>query len=372
MNTFLKKFQSQNNVVITKYNLDENIIKAGNNFCAVLMRLTIEYPQDGVQRRKSVLLKIPSLSQDFQELLRTDIYDREIYAYEVFLPKMYELGARPNYSPTFYAAMESKAVVMEDLTESGYKMLDKKIPLDLEHCRVALKIIARHHAVSVIFLKTHRDSRTNELMENVGLKMNLEKYLHVLYDPFLSLISPWITDSLREKLQEHRNHFVATALMACTTHPDGLNVVVHGDYWKNNILYSYDDDGSVTGAKVIDWQATRIGSPVVELIYFFVSSVPCDLFKMHKEEFYGLYLDTLNETWSKLKFDCEFTKDEFEQQLNKYKRVFVNILPGFVFLILADETQLYGEVRNTASLTPEHISLALTWLDYIESEKILE
>ena len=44
----------------------------------------------------------------------------------------------------------SKLLVLEDLAPMGYKMSELEDGLDLEHCLLALRILARYHAASAV------------------------------------------------------------------------------------------------------------------------------------------------------------------------------------------------------------------------------
>ncbi len=55
-----------------------------------------------------------------------------------------------------------------------------------------------------------------------------------------------------------------------------LACILHGDYWNNNMLFKYDDDGKTPIAlKMIDFQVVRIGHPLSDVLYFlYISAKP--------------------------------------------------------------------------------------------------
>lgn len=57
-----------------------------------------------------------------------------------------------------------------------------------------------------------------------------------------------------------------------TPKPDEFNVILHGDLWVNNIMFQHDEKGLPTEVLFVDYQMSRYGSPVQDLMYFILSS----------------------------------------------------------------------------------------------------
>ena len=55
-----------------------------------------------------------------------------------------------------------------------------------------------------------------------------------------------------------------------TTPPGPLHTLTHGDFWSNNIMFAYDDDGAVKDLIIIDYQLVNYGHPAYDLVYFVV------------------------------------------------------------------------------------------------------
>lgn len=47
-----------------------------------------------------------------------------------------------------------------------------------------------------------------------------------------------------------------------------MDTLTHGDFWSNNILFSYSEDGSVEDLIIIDYQLINYGHPAYDLVYF--------------------------------------------------------------------------------------------------------
>jgi aminoglycoside phosphotransferase (APT) family kinase protein len=73
-----------------------------------------------------------------------------------------------------------------------------------------------------------------------------------------------------------------------------LACVVHGDYWNNNMLFKYDDDGKKPIAlKMIDFQIVRIGHPLSDVLYFLYTSTRPEIRARYMKFLLRHYYDTL-------------------------------------------------------------------------------
>jgi hypothetical protein len=79
-----------------------------------------------------------------------------------------------------------------------------------------------------------------------------------------------------------------------------LGCILHGDYWINNILFKYDvkETNIPVSLKMLDFQTSRIGHPLSDVLYFFYSST-----KPETREKYMLVL--LRHYFDKLTVDLE-------------------------------------------------------------------
>ena len=57
----------------------------------------------------------------------------------------------------------------------------------------------------------------------------------------------------------------------------GFQVLNHGDCWVNNFMIKYDEEKNPIDILLIDFQMSFWGSPSIELLYFFISSLNDDI-----------------------------------------------------------------------------------------------
>ncbi len=99
-----------------------------------------------------------------------------------------------------------------------------------------------------------------------------------------------------------------------------LACIVHGDFWNNNMLFKYEKtaEGVVPVAlKLIDFQISRIGHPLNDILYFLYSSAKPETREKHMIDLLQHYFDTL--TTSLKAFGTELTNYAWEDFLSDYK-----------------------------------------------------
>jgi aminoglycoside phosphotransferase (APT) family kinase protein len=68
-------------------------------------------------------------------------------------------------------------------------------------------------------------------------------------------------------------------LEAVRRRESGFNVLIHGDLWVNNILFGGLEDA----VRLVDFQLTHFTSPVLDLLYFIVTSATIEVRVNHVE-----------------------------------------------------------------------------------------
>ena len=46
-----------------------------------------------------------------------------------------------------------------------------------------------------------------------------------------------------------------------------IDTCCHGDFWSNNIMFKYDEDGKVNGTILVDFQLINYGHPAYDVLY---------------------------------------------------------------------------------------------------------
>jgi aminoglycoside phosphotransferase (APT) family kinase protein len=73
-----------------------------------------------------------------------------------------------------------------------------------------------------------------------------------------------------------------------------LGCILHGDYWINNMLFKYVEGKSKpVSLKMVDFQTSRIGHPLSDVLYFLYTSTLPDLRDKHMLVLLGYYFKKL-------------------------------------------------------------------------------
>lgn len=95
------------------------------------------------------------------------------------------------------------------------------------------------------------------------------------YDIVIEIISTWPDFAqYTKKLNVMRNQFIEMAKNVCDVNPNEFNTLTQGDLWVNNLLLKYNNaTNQIENVVLIDWAYSKWTSPVLDLHYFFNTSL---------------------------------------------------------------------------------------------------
>nr|XP_049462801.1 uncharacterized protein LOC125906714 [Anopheles coluzzii] len=273
------------------------------------------------------------------------LFDRETEAYMQILPLLtkfqdekalakhlprFDNVPRCYYAKTTLDKMES-VIIMEDLRLQAYRMWDKANPVDFEHARLLMVTLGRLHALSFAI----KDQQPEEFAKCRAFEDPMGKMLEL--DPtkgFEVMMAGMCRRAIetldqhdnfrREKLKQIQDRCVQE-IVACT---DGkaaepYAIVGHGDCWSNNMMFQYAEDNKTpSNIKLIDWQLSRYGSPVLDLVYFIFNCTDEEMRSHSYQRLLSIYYHSLSEHLHNLGGDVErqYPRIAFREQLKKFGR----------------------------------------------------
>ncbi|KAJ8931402.1 hypothetical protein NQ314_015689 [Rhamnusium bicolor] len=238
-----------------------------------------------IKNGKNKLNLILKSAQDNEELRKMapvrDIYLREIYLYNKIFPEFdkfqRENGLLNGFSghAKIYGSCDKQneeCLVLENLREIGYKLWNRKVPMNSEHVGLVFAEYGKFHAISLA-MNTKEPEMYKKLSENLGnvfknsaangLLQKMQQF--VLENGFKAVKGNNLATHALEKFSVNLEGFLNDDL---EVFEDQL-VITHGDCWCNNMMFKYENTQDIaTPTKVcfLDWQLARTGSPVLDLL----------------------------------------------------------------------------------------------------------
>ncbi|KAK7865309.1 hypothetical protein R5R35_007394 [Gryllus longicercus] len=271
----------------------------GDNYGSTIYRVKAKLT-NGDER--SFIVKEPAPGADMT--LLTKIFRREAAMLSEVLPQMQSLleeaapGRFPPLAPRCFHHGSSPVefIVLEDLAPAGYKMADRTRGLGLRHSLAALRTLARFHAASHALLR-----RRPELAKRFD--NNWREIYGNAHAAFEGAIQAAV-DACRlwpsfEECSRRLQKFKAVAMDTFATlndpKPGAFNVITHGDFWVNNMLYRYEHNIPM-GHRAVDLQLSHVSSPAIDLLYFLSGSLCEDVHEHYQDLLLREYHFELTET----------------------------------------------------------------------------
>ncbi|XP_071053936.1 uncharacterized protein [Onthophagus taurus] len=166
-------------------------------------------------------------------------------------------------------------IVLENLRTLGYKLRDRKKPIDDDHLKIPIKAFAKYHAISFA-LKDQEPKMFEKLSEHVKdvfgknvVKMGMADMIKMCVKQFSDSLDPISDKAMLDKCKNLDEKMINFALKLGDI-LDEYCVIVQGDCWSNNMMFLYDDETQKPiDIKLIDWQGQSLNSPLLDFNYFF-------------------------------------------------------------------------------------------------------
>lgn len=289
----------------------------GDNYMSDIVRVGVEYSSSKsgreITQKTSLLVKIAlTVNEANRELL--EVFKTEIQMMENTLVKMndvlkeqdYRLSARVLYSemgdPSF--------IVLEDLAPIGYRMADRQAGLDLQHCILAMRGLAKFHASSVAVCEKEPEQKLSYTrgMYHKDYPETAKTFTATAMRGFSTEVATWSelenrANEYSEKLLKLSKVCYDRGIESIEPIEDEFQVINHGDFWVNNMLFRYNENGNVTDHIFVDFQVCFWSSPAIDILYFLNTSTSCDVYVDHREALIEEYHDTLTKTM--IEIECE-------------------------------------------------------------------
>ncbi|XP_058795304.1 uncharacterized protein LOC131666548 [Phymastichus coffea] len=308
----------------------DTLVKSGDNYGSSIVKATVDIKRgDDIEKLNLVAKMLPP--SEFQRIVYqcNVTVAKEIFLYEELIPAYQKLyRGEFDIVPKFYGGRlainadvngidDSAVILLENIKEVGYVMVDRHEGLDMNHMKIAIPAIAKFHAIGLaikyknpeFFAKIKDYAKPLDMSEEmVGslvssmLKMiKNHSQLSEYYERARSLNEPG----------DNKNCF-----LQMTYEPDDPRAcVVHRDLWNNNVMF-HIDNGKIDAFKFFDFQNYCFSSPMTDLFYFLLTSLQRDLKDL--DEAFELYRICARDVLNELQCDASlFEKTNFDKQMKE-------------------------------------------------------
>ncbi|XP_070521435.1 uncharacterized protein [Cardiocondyla obscurior] len=362
VNKALQQSENDSSIQVSSI-FSESATTKGDNYVSDVIRITVEFSRDQgdhrITEKKSIIAKVSPTDGGSRQKLVEDVgyFNFEISMMSNTLNKMNELlGPKHRVSgKSLYIHKGNPTVlVMEDLTPLGFHKADRSSSLDLAHCTLALQGLARFHAATVALCE--KEPKQKE-MYTKGVfheehPLEMKSYFITGTKALANECANWSGfKKYAEKIAKFSDRIYEIGIDASKFSEDDFNVITHGDFSVNNMLFKYDNDGKPIEHICIDFQLCSYTSPAIDLLYFFNTSAP-DVIESKQNILLNEYLETLSATMNQL--GCKTrppTMEELKAVLKR--RASYGMITSFTVLPLLrlrmTESKDLDEILNTGA-----------------------
>ncbi|XP_069676288.1 uncharacterized protein [Periplaneta americana] len=344
-------------------------VPKGDNYLSTLYRVTVEYSDSEADiciKNYNIIIKSLPAGEILQLFLaEMKGFEKEQQIYSVTFPAMYRI-MEEKFSKEKFRILSARSLscnlpntlVLEDLQRLGYKMANRHKGLDLDHCKIAIRALARMHAASVALYKKDPSSMDvfSETMftDSERKREQMKTHFKLNLDSLASKVETW---SGYEHYAERIRALIpnTTDQMVEITKPKkhSFNVLNHGDCWVNNMMFKYcPNTGEVQDVRFVDFQIARFSSPALDLQYFLCMSCNDSVRFQQRDHLLEEYHAELSDSLSCLDLDPEmFTLQQLREEFEAKEYFGLMTTCNILCFVLAYK----DEVPNLSDLKEDYI-----------------
>lgn len=288
----LSKELKEQNFVVKTFKLEN--IGEFMGFLGEYYSLEIAADVGGYSRDFSYFMKsLPTLNPEEKQIQdEQGFHKKEIAIYQEIFEKEFD-GVAVSWCPKIFLARQD-VLVLENLSTRGFKTLPFRFKFKQPHVEEALKTLARFHSCSFVYEE-----------KNPGSKIG-SKFKHILTENGFSTDNPWFHTSLNavemvaktrtKYAKSHQQIFVESLnkklleMLERLYRPsvDILKVLSHSDVWKNNLMFTFDDEGfeNPNNCILLDFQLSKYLSLPIDVLMAIILNTR----RSHCEEMMENYL----------------------------------------------------------------------------------
>jgi hypothetical protein len=334
----------------------------GENYSSAIYRVAVEFKRcknsEEIEKTSLIIKGLSTVESTAKFVVEWKAFERETALYQSTIPAMFNFLQQniegrevQHLTPFCYKTSRPHTLILEDLMTLGFKMANRLGRLDLLHCTLALKGLAKFHAASVA-LHDKNPNSMDDYVENMYTEKNrhfIVKFTASTINALANVVERWSGfEKYGDKLRGVLPKFWDRTVDIVKPFPDSLSVLNHGDFWVNNMMFHYcPETGKPDQVRFIDFQVTRYTTPVLDLQYFIHTSASEQVRSEYTEHLLHVYHTELQDTLKTL--GCDHHSYTFEQLKEEYDdRSFFGLITACTLLtiVLLDPAEA-SDLENT-------------------------
>ncbi|XP_053616551.1 uncharacterized protein LOC128678780 [Plodia interpunctella] len=344
--------------------------KAGDNYVADVKKITAEL-ENG--EAFNMIAKIATNNEITRTLMGTVmLFENECIIYNEVFPKFVDLQTTAGLSedqffrfPECYGTLMepfNEIILLEDLKDSNFEMLDRFTPLTNENVKLILKNFAIYHSLSFVLKKQDPDTfdsfndKLKDFYSWVGNDPQSQYYFESLETDTLAILD---SDNYKKAIRGSVSLLPEHSAKVIKNEPNSrYSIITHGDGWTNNIMFSFKDNVPVQ-AILIDYQLSKVGNPVDDLQYMIFSSTDHSTRKKHYYEWIDYYHSELDNSLANfgLKANYVYPRDKLDADLRRYSKIYLamSVLLNTMLIRKSEDAAAMKEKMENGMENPEDI-----------------
>ncbi|XP_047998704.1 uncharacterized protein LOC125236057 [Leguminivora glycinivorella] len=317
--------------------LVEQVGIKGDNYVAHVKRFTYKSEEGSTFK---IIGKIAPAAEELRNMMKTMLlFNNEIVMYDSILPKLNDLqnivgNEDKVIFPACYGVVTEapyEFILLEDLNELYFVMLDRLKPLTNDSIRIVTKDLAMYHSLSLVLRNSEPEVYDNfaNKLTNIWAAWDAEPQMQQFSEAAENEILEIIDDSDKYK------NLVLGSISKMASHArdhasyekdSKYTVIQQGDCWNNNILFRLENGTPVQNV-MIDYQLSKEGSPAGDILYFLFNCTDHATRLKYYNEWIDYYYEIMESTLKKhgLETSTVFLKERLLADLKRYSRLAIGL-----------------------------------------------
>ena len=319
-----------------------NLTSAGDNYASAIFSVAVTIKDGQKEKQIRAVAKMIPQNELIRKLFNSErTFRNEVAYYEKIAPCLTNFQKEHNLPdlfssyPEFYGARTSldpskdtidndAILLIQNIKETGFCTLDRKIGFDLDQTKLILDKMAELHATAIA-LKTQKLQVFERDLRRFFAKFNMfeaeDDENQKLIDSIVDLLQEDEFCVRNMKTIRARLEF-SSGVTKTKNHEEFQKTpfasIVHCDLWSNNIMIKIVDDKAVD-VKFVDYQMYEYSSLVRDVVFFLFTSVQLPVVQTNLDGLLVFYFERFGDWLKKLGCDTSIFKfEEFLEEMGSF------------------------------------------------------